>query len=145
MESTPAREAMRSGLNVQPPWASSAKIFAEGVGPEHFFPVQPDGEKLTACHVVALESDLVEIQEALEEVPKRDKRYEVKQRRQIRCQKGGGDVLPGDLSLLDVSDEGEHEIENDAVEVVEYRIVGTFITFGPSAGVRRGLSSSASV
>ena len=76
---------------------------------------------------------------------RRYKRYSVKQRKQIDFQRAGGDVLPGDLSLLEVSDEGEHDIEDDAVEVIEYRIERTFVTVGPFAPVPEGLKSSASV
>ena len=41
-------------------------------------------------HVVIRIGDLAEIQEALEQVPKRNKRHEVKARKQIACQKAGG-------------------------------------------------------
>ena len=41
--------------------------------------------------------------------------------------------------MLEVSDEGEHDIENNVVEVVEYHVVRTFITFGPFAVAPKSL------
>eukprot|EP00747_Dinoflagellata_sp_TGD_P030219 gnl/TRDRNA2_/TRDRNA2_134476_c2_seq1.p1 gnl/TRDRNA2_/TRDRNA2_134476_c2~~gnl/TRDRNA2_/TRDRNA2_134476_c2_seq1.p1 ORF type:complete len:355 (-),score=60.16 gnl/TRDRNA2_/TRDRNA2_134476_c2_seq1:111-1109(-) len=92
--SSVAEAAKARGVDVRPPWANGAKIFAEGVGPEHFdAPFASDGPR--PWHLVIREEDSDEINHVLSLLP-----------HSIRRTKPGLQPLPEELSLMDVSSEG---------------------------------------
>merc|ERR1712048_1166844 len=66
MASPLADRARAEGIEIKPAWANGAKIFAAGVGLEH---VLEAGIQLYARHVVALETDVREIESIMDQLP----------------------------------------------------------------------------
>jgi len=117
LASPTACSAVARGIEVQPSWAGGAKIFAEGVCPERIDVPLHDGI-LKPWHVVVREQDEDELLAALGDLPVRLKKLKPR---------AGRAVFPSDLSFLDVSSEGEHEVADDATEVIPYYVRRTFL------------------
>jgi len=115
--SSVADAARQRGVEVQPDWAHGAKVFVDGLQPDMVDAPLAHGE-LKPWHVIVYESDETELQHALQPLP-----YRVK-----KLKPGvGRSIVPQELSLMDVSSEGEHDIINDAGLVIEYVVKNTFL------------------
>eukprot|EP00930_Biecheleria_cincta_P093478 TRINITY_DN8387_c0_g1_i1.p1 TRINITY_DN8387_c0_g1~~TRINITY_DN8387_c0_g1_i1.p1 ORF type:complete len:651 (-),score=100.65 TRINITY_DN8387_c0_g1_i1:289-2241(-) len=95
-----ALEAAERGAELKPPWGNGAKIFVEGVEPADF------DMELSPSHVVVREEDKDRILDALRALPY-DSRPRLKPGQSLRTHD------PATL-LRVVSDEGDHDIDNDA-------------------------------
>merc|ERR1711862_878313 len=87
LHSSLAQAAIQSGIEIQPAWGNGAKIFVDGVGPQHFEAPVMD-EELRPWHVVLHEANVIEVEEAIAHLPYR-----------FRSLKSAGATLPCDLSL----------------------------------------------
>jgi len=112
-----ACSAAERGAELQPDWAHGAKIFVEGVGPEHF-----DAD-LCPRHVFVFAEDEASVHAALRQLP-----YNFRP----RPKPGVGRREVSGFAALEcsVSDEGEHVVANDAVEIIPYIVKNGFIDVG---------------
>lgn len=127
LSSSIAFAARGQGIDVVPPWANGAKIFVAGVVREQL-DVPLGGGELKPWHVLINEDDEDELRAALQHLP-----YSMR-----KLKPGGRSIVPHELSLLEVSDEGEHDLVDDAAAgvVIEYFVKGTFLHIGPSLDTR---------
>mmetsp|Transcript_88153 Transcript_88153/g.174964 ORF Transcript_88153/g.174964 Transcript_88153/m.174964 type:complete len:706 (+) Transcript_88153:38-2155(+) len=131
LDSKPARMALSHGVDVQPPWAHGAKIFVEGF--DSSLANELDIE-LRPWHVVVSQTDEPLIHDALRHLP-----FNLK-----KMKPGiGRRFVPGGLDLMDVSSEGEHEVLNDAQDIIEIRVRRTFLEIPAPHGAPASSSQSA--
>jgi len=121
LNSAPARALIECGVDVQPAEFGGMKVLVEGVELSQL-EIPLAGEPPRPYHLVVYEEDEAAIKAALENLP-----YSV---RKLKPQTGRR-FVPSDLALLDVSSEGDHDIVDDTVDMIEYRVVGTFIHIAP--------------
>jgi len=118
LNSGPAITAVANGIDVQPSWANGAKIFVGDAAPENF------DEILNASHSVVYARDEPAIFEALKDLP-----WNVK-----KLKPGSGRaVVPGNLSLVDVSSDDDPMDVQAAGDVLEVWVKYGFIHVGTRA------------
>lgn len=136
MSSRPAQLARNQGVDIEPAWVNHAKVFVAGLGPQHFSAC-PGGMQLAASHLVIHAEHEAEIDAALQHLPYRVKKHRAREVKHIARRNAAVWAFPGDLSLFEVSDEGEEDIQNDAGIVIEYQVVRGFIHVGASPHASR--------
>jgi len=122
LNSEVAHAAIERGAELQPDWANGAKLFVEGVGPE-FFDVH-----LCPRHVLVFAEDEALVHAVLRKLP-----YNFRP----RLKPGSGRREVSEFALLgcSVSSEGDHDITNDAQEVIPYTVKNGFIHIEPDTEV----------
>jgi len=128
LTSSIAQAARDRGVEVQPAWAHGAKVFVDGLVEEKLDELftQVEGQ-LCASQVFVYSKDRAQLFEDLSTLP-----YNIK-----KLKPGVGErVVPDSLDLVEVSSESSQDIDNNAKEVIEYQVYGTFIHFKTCADTR---------